>query len=145
MDESNDLPLGEERNALRDNVEESLGVKRPPPVAPRYVAPRPDALPARPSEWPSAWPRERSTPATSGKPVWNDAAYLTLAGVTFDKRDVMRIINRDLPALLVELSQDKTVRARFLNIVLAPLVREYNEAVMQRPVAPASTKITEGL
>lgn len=125
MKENNDLPLGEERNALRDNVEESLGRKRPPPVAPRPVAATPVSIPARPA----AWPSERSTPATSGKSTWNDSAYLTLAGVNFDKKAVMRIINRDLPALLVELAQDRTVRARFLNMVLAPLVREYIEAV----------------
>lgn len=116
------LPLGEERDALKRGVESVLGTAKPAPVTPPPAAAPSIMVPP---------PKHNTyTPQHTG-PAWNTQAYLTLGGHDFDKRTTMRIVNEDLPRLLLELQANKTVRSRFLNIVLAPLVREYNEMMMQ--------------
>jgi hypothetical protein len=126
------IQLGEERDALKRGVESVLGTATPRPAAPAApsAAPRTVVPPPKPY-----------TPTNQTGPSWNTPDYLTLGGHGFDKRTTMRILNEDLPRLLLELQANKTVRARFLNIAVAPLVREYNGMVMQNkldltPLAP---------
>lgn len=141
------LPMGEERDALRDGADKVLSkgqsVRRTfiddddddalPPA--RNVLTRSGAMTYH--ERQLAEDRrimaERSAPvrnpfggqpaaATSGD-TWN-SPYIRLGGVTLTKKQLMAAINDDIPRLLDEAGEQTTVRGKFLRSVLIPVLRD---------------------
>ncbi len=110
-----DLPLGPDRDPLRDAVSRMTSkgeTSSPPPAEPKAEQRRTYVPPPTSSQQPKA--------ASS-----DESHYLRLGGVWLSKKQVHAAIATDLPALLAELAQGKTLRAKFMNIVLAPLVKDY--------------------
>ncbi|MFN7341541.1 MAG: hypothetical protein ACK5VI_10740 [Opitutia bacterium] len=116
-----DLPLGPERDPLRDAVK-------------RMGTTANDQRKLVDDDEPDSFRRSTVVPppqpSRAKLPSAEEVRYLQLGGVWLSKRQVHAAIATDLPALLAELAQGKTLRAKFMNIVLAPLVKDYVSAIL---------------